>query len=51
MKGLMLGGGSLKARLGIVASGLEKLPRRALRAARHARYHVAVWIRGEAQQR
>ena len=30
---------------------LARLPRRALRMARHARYHVAVWIRGEAQQR
>jgi hypothetical protein len=24
------------------------MPGRMLRAARHARYHVAVWIRGEA---
>ena len=37
--------------VGPVAAGLARLPRRAMRMARHARYHVAVWIRGEAQQR
>jgi hypothetical protein len=37
--------------VGPVTAGLARLPRRAMRMARHARYHVAVWIRGEAQQR
>ena len=40
-----------QARSGGAPSGLARLPRRLMRAARHARYHVAVWIRGEAQQR
>ena len=34
-----------------ITNPFARLPKRALRMARHARYHVAVWIRGEAQQR
>jgi hypothetical protein len=41
----------LRARRDGIAAGLARLPRRAMRVVRHARYHAAVWIRGEAQQR
>lgn len=41
----------LKARLDRVSAGVARLPRRALRVVRHARYHAAVWIRGEAHER
>jgi hypothetical protein len=34
-----------------VRARVARLPKQALRAARHVRYHAAVWIRGEAQER
>jgi hypothetical protein len=36
---------------GTMTNPFARLPKKAMRMARHARYHVAVWIRGEAQQR